>query len=383
MERLGHLIRETRFIHVWRRLYFLKTMLGVPVNEYWNEVILDVSRHPLEPFLESMVLPPQDSAASFIEYTDKFNLCDLEIQASPLIWAMVATGRPKGASAWTIAQCQTDEDAHDLSSTMNQVVDGNKSQLAQTFWRSARVCPSRRSILLKFDWESVKNQAETWEKESGDAPCILAALASQYSSQKRFDDAQRILDRYLAKSPDLWGYEQLATNYRIQGKLDRWKDTLDKYLANVEDLGLDHAKIQVEIANDCMAKGKYAEAKPYAEAAAQTWAQWAMECAGRCAGRRERLGACRNLAQSLYTTLSQRLLAQWYFFCKRNDKGNIDAARDAVVQYIDANADRPDLLNMEYAGLFYWLEGQTERRRPCSPRFTRSRPLSRPRSLWP
>ena len=96
--------------------------------------------------------------------------------------------------------------------------------------------------------------------------------------------AERALSRYMELSPDLWAYQTLAANYKAQGKIDRWLETLEKFLNNVEDLGLDHAKVRVEIADYYMGLKQWDKAKPYAEAAAQTWAGWAMECAARCAG---------------------------------------------------------------------------------------------------
>ena len=40
---LGHMIRETRFVQVFRRLYFFKYMLCAPADEVWHEVRSDVA----------------------------------------------------------------------------------------------------------------------------------------------------------------------------------------------------------------------------------------------------------------------------------------------------------------------------------------------------
>ena len=58
---LGHLIRETTFVHVWRRLDFMKNKWSVPVDEYWNEVKADVASHRYRPYLETLALPAQVS----------------------------------------------------------------------------------------------------------------------------------------------------------------------------------------------------------------------------------------------------------------------------------------------------------------------------------
>ena len=105
------------------------------------------------------------------------------------------------------------------------------------------------------------------------------------------------LSRYIELSPDAWAYQTLAATYKEQGNIDRWKETLDEFLKKVEDPGLDHAKVRVEIANYYMGLKQWDKARPYAEAAAATWAGWAMSCAARCAEGEQDWAARRSLVQ--------------------------------------------------------------------------------------
>ena len=50
---LAHLIRETQYVQVYRRLHFMKNMWSVPVDEYWNGVKADVASHRYRPYLET------------------------------------------------------------------------------------------------------------------------------------------------------------------------------------------------------------------------------------------------------------------------------------------------------------------------------------------
>ena len=83
--------------------------------------------------------------------------------------------------------------------------------------------PYARAILIEKDWEKVKDQAAAWEKEPADSPAVLAALGRHYSDTKKYDEAQRVLSRYIELSPDLWAYQTLAANFKAQGKIDRWQ----------------------------------------------------------------------------------------------------------------------------------------------------------------
>jgi uncharacterized protein HemY len=190
---------------------------------------------------------------------------------------------------------------------------------------------------------------------------VPAALGARFVSAKNYADAQRVLSRAIELSPDAWAFQTLAATYKDQGQVDRWKETLDEFLKKVQDPGLDHAKVRVQIANYYMGLRQWDKARPYAEDAAETWAQWAMDCAARCAEGEQDW----ERAETWYSRETERYpdhsWAVWYFFCKRTGQGNLEAARAFVEQYLTARAERPDLLNEEYAGCYYWLDGQTDK----------------------
>ena len=127
-----------------------------------------------------------------------------------------------------------------------------------------------RHILILNDWDNVKDEVAAWETDPGVSPPVLAALGWHYFQAKQYGNAERVLSRYAVLSPDLWAYQTLAGNFKAQGKLDRWQSTLDEFLAKVEDRGLDHATVRVEIANHYMNLKQWDKARPFAEAAAAT-----------------------------------------------------------------------------------------------------------------
>jgi tetratricopeptide (TPR) repeat protein len=119
----------------------------------------------------------------------------------------------------------------------------------------------------------------------------------------------------------------LAEIYRKRGDLASAKGTLDEFLTKVEDHGLDHATVRVAIANDLMKDGRYAEAWPYAEAAAQTWAGWAMTCAQNCAEGLKNWEAAEGYARAVAERYPKSGWNQWLMFCERTGHGDLAAAR--------------------------------------------------------
>jgi tetratricopeptide (TPR) repeat protein len=63
--------------------------------------------------------------------------------------------------------------------------------------------------------------------------------------------------------------------------MDLWLQTLDEYLTQ-QSAGLEHARVRVELATYFMERKQWDKAIPYAEAAAETYAEWAMICAVHC-----------------------------------------------------------------------------------------------------
>jgi tetratricopeptide (TPR) repeat protein len=355
---MGRMIRETRFVHVFRRLYFMKNMLAAPADDYWREVRNDFTGHRYRPYLDILGLPDPEWVEGFRKFDDEIDLVDIEPPAVPMIQSLEAQGRPRCKLAWNIALAHADETA-EMAFGLSQTQEANKAIIARYILEFSPYQPYARAVLIDNAWDAVKDQVPTWEKESGNLPAIFAALARHYSAAKNYEEAKRVLLRYIDLSPDGGAFRLLAYNYKAQGMMDRWKEALEASL-NEEDLGLDHARARVEIADYYMEQKQWDKAKPFAEQAAATWAEWAMLCAGRCAeGEKDW-----NRAETWYSRVTQRYpstdWAVWYFFCKRTGQGNTAAASTSVEQYLAGVAGQPGLQNEEYAAYFNWLEGRVD-----------------------
>ena len=318
---LAHLARETRFVQVARRLDFMAHKWAVAVDDYWADVRPFVADHRYRPYLDTMALPPREAARSFGAFADGFDPTDLELSERPLIDALGRTDQPIAQAAWTLAVLHNDILSGDFAATVTQM-----SSRAGIYGRNLlRVSPHNHfamATLVSLDWNGVKGEVPEWKEEVGDAPALLLALGKHDAKEKRFDEAIRSLARSVELSPDREAYQALASCYEAKGDVDRWKATLDDYLTKTEDAGLDHARVRVQLANDYMSRGQYAEAKPYAEAAAETWAGWAMKCAANCnegLGDLDRAELWTRRTTERYPNTSW---SDWFLFCKRTGHGD-------------------------------------------------------------
>ena len=242
-------------------------------------------------------------------------------------------------------------------------------------------------ILIGAAWDQVKGEVPGWREKVGDAPALIAALGRKYAELKDYDEAEKYLRRYMELSPDPWAYRLLADCYKARGESDRWQATLDEFLANTEHAGLEHAKVQVQLANDLMKRGRWADAKKYAEPAAETWAGWAMICASEC---NEGLKDWEQAELWIRRTAERYPKANgaaWYRFCKRTGHGDIQAARALPRCTLGpASADRPDPAACSRTGSRY---GRADRRSRLSKTLEKAeavQPIPRipsRRSCWP
>ncbi len=214
-----------------------------------------------------------------------------------------------------------------------------------------------------------------WLKLVGEAPPLLWALGKKYGDLKRYDEAGGYLRRFIRQSPDSAAYELLAANYKAIGDRKRWKETLDEFLDKVEDHGLDHARVQVQIANDFMEHRQWAEAQPYAEAAAESWAEWAMICAARCDEGLKDWDRAEQWIRRAEERYPDPAGTAWYRFCKRTGHGDLEAARASTEARLDAVRGRPDLADPRTVAYFYWSIRALDKARDALTRAAATDPL--------
>ena len=106
---MGHLVSETHFLHVFWRLLFMARNWAVPVDEFWAESQDSVADHPYRPFLDLLVLPPQE-AARFVSTLDgKFDLTSVEVSQLELMQLLGNLHSPIATQALELATIHTDD----------------------------------------------------------------------------------------------------------------------------------------------------------------------------------------------------------------------------------------------------------------------------------
>jgi tetratricopeptide (TPR) repeat protein len=353
---LAHLAREARFVHAQRRLHFMANMWHVPAGDALQEFQPFVARHRYYPLLQYIALPRR-SVPAVTAMADHLDLAEIEPTERPLIDALRDIHHAAGEDAWRSSMLQVSLVARDIAERLRQT-DAARDHFGRVLLNISPYSAFAMGVLIGAAWDQVKGEVPAWREKVGDAPALIAALGRTYAELKQYDEAEKYLRRYMELSPDPWAYRTLADCYKARGDNDRWQATLDEFLTKTEPAGLEHAKLQVDIANDLMKRGRWADAKKYAEPAAETWAGWAMICASECNEGLKDWERAELWIRRAAERYPQAQGASWYRFCKRTGHGDIQAARAfAEAHNMAGAADRPDPAALQKDGFSLWASG--------------------------
>ena len=200
-------------------------------------------------------------------------------------------------------------------------------------------------------------------RKVGDALGLIGALGKKYMERKQYAEAEPLLKRYVEISGDEWAYQELAACYTARGDAQLAKETLDNYLNNTESAGLKHAQVQVQMANKLMSEGRFQDARPYADAAAATWAAFGMICASQCYEGLKDWAQAEQWSRLTSERYSRRNWAYWYTWCKRTGHGDVKAARAVAEAHLAEAAGSPEPEDLPRIGFFYWSIGSPKNAR--------------------
>ena len=355
----------------WRLLVSAKSAVGSSSStgpwgcaccgSYWAQsAACRSATHPYRNYLESLVRRPREANQSLTDLLEHLDLANVQMSSFSMLVTLHRSGQARGSVPWQFAWNHIDNNAHDFCEFV-QIADGlDKPAVAVSLLEISPKSPFAKAVLIEKDWERARNHIAEWEQDANGSPAILAALAKRYTELGKIEDAQRALTRYIRFSPDYWAYDQLAKSYKTAGDLARWQSTLEEFLTKAEDHGLTHAQVQVELARHFMDLKQWDKAWPYAEAAASSWAQWAMMCARDCAVARKDWKNAETYAERTSRRYTAQAWPYWYLFCLETGQGNLAAARSFAADYVKSINDHPDQAAPGPVGYFYWMGGDTK-----------------------
>jgi tetratricopeptide (TPR) repeat protein len=350
---LGREIQETVFAQIRRKADLIALKWGVDASDYVAGVQGLISDHRFKGIIDAYGAWHEPSRERKVETMKRVGWEDLTLSELPAyhLESTLQSHGP-GSANRMLNSFHLDMDTSSFDSEVwlalyNGQLKGNF--LDTLIWDLKSASPESPWIAcadILNHWDAGK--AQEWEQSHGGYPSIQLALGKKYTELGQWDDAVRCMRRYIRVSPDFGGYQSLAHVYKTQGRDDLWLDTLKEFLTKTEAIALEHAQVQVEIADYYMARHQYKDALPLADAAAGTGAAWGLQCAARVHTGAGQFAQAEDLLieEVQHYGNSPYPVVLW---CFQTQRGHRDAAIKGFFQYIASrggNLSQEDALQL-------------------------------------
>jgi len=357
---LGRMIQELVFTQIHQRAYFMKFQWGVSIDDFLQQSLPLIDDHPYKAVIETYSVDAEGDRERYAALLKDVKVVDVSFTMVSLINAMRDARINVVLSLDAVAK--SDLIASDLESLVvfHDSWWKNSQNAARTAHQLYTVSPHSPiaiAYLILYDWTFAQQHITEWEETHGQYPLFVLALANHYVDLGQYEKAEPYLKRRIQISPDLKPYQILASVYKKQEQMEKWREVLEGFLEQSGECGLDGDRIQVELADYYMDRKEWTKALPYAEAAAQSWAGWAMLCATKCY---EGMGKW-DQAELWIRRISERYedsKIDWYLWCKRTGQGDIEAAREFFLQHLEKTKEHQTENDLESTGIFYLIENQ-------------------------
>ena len=172
---LGHLIGEVSFLQAWRQVAFLRSV-NASAGDSVTQLMPLVAKHCCRSLIESRRDDPSAEASPATIGEDP----PLRRRARSAGSARAPGNRGIDPACWNRQSpwltLVMDDVANDLVITSKGVPDWHVSA-ARRLLEVSPDSPYAKAVLVESDWPSVRKQAAAWEKDAGNQPALLVALA--------------------------------------------------------------------------------------------------------------------------------------------------------------------------------------------------------------
>lgn len=357
---LGRMLQETVFLQVYQRVMFMRDMWGVPADGYVQEVLPLLEGHPYQGFIVGLAIDAARDPAAHTKALEKVELRDIQLKSLHLIRSLQNQKRgDKTLADLALFEAfkHSGRNADDLADCMAYYSDAKRVEVLKDMRTLTPYNPAVVAELIRHDEANSAAHLAVAEKEFAHHPTVIANLAEAFERRKQWDAAivwqKKLVEAYGGYN----AYNALATLYERNGDTKRWQETLEEFLTKPSQ-GLDHAQVQVRLARYFMRQKDWAKAKPYAEAAAETYAEWALICAADCY---EGLGQL-DRSEEIMRQVSERYdgaRTHWYFWCVRTGKGDLKAASQFAAEHLNRTKSL-SLGDAEAKAIGYVIQGKPQ-----------------------
>lgn len=353
---LGNLMQDVQYAQAWQRLDFLTRVLGVDAPNEAKSEVRRLQGHYLLPLVENFAFNSNRQPDEVIKKLRAVPIHTLTNRSNAYGWRLETVDTELAKEFDNISGRSFCESYESQAINLQYNEYANRKAFVLNIESESRLSPLAIELVIARDKPEVAENVVMYEKTYLRHALVQRSLGEYYFRKKQTADAVRCLERSLALSPEGLTYELLADGYMQQQKPEMWLKTLEKSLES-EDAGLDHARTRIKIAEAFMRTKAYKRAEPYADAAAESGASWAMRCAAEC-----KIGLGKyDEAEEIFRNMADRYETgrfEWFFYSHSLGKMNPKAADLLVREYISTLGVNTPPQTAFLVGRYYLINGE-------------------------
>jgi tetratricopeptide (TPR) repeat protein len=329
-----------------------------------------IAGHRYEGYIASFAFDRESQADEFHKSLRPIDMVDLRATMRRMylrLWEVSFPNRERiGDHSYSAVIRQRSFTADEMALVIRQAEPGlNNNSVVKREWpmllgQIPKISP-HHPMALRATITNAKapaaEQLAAWEQAVQLDPRTLCTLGRKYHELKQYDAAIRCFEQAISLSPSREAFEGLADAHRGAGREDLWLASLERYL-QTEDTSLGHAAVRNRIAQTLLYGGQAAEAAPYARAAAETGAAWALVTASEVFERLENWEASEHYVRSVSERYAGGDRVRWYLWCRRTGHGMIDEANRLAKEFYDANRHGSDYYDLQAVMVYEVLTAQ-------------------------
>ncbi len=361
---LGNVLGDLGFQFAWRRLQLDKYLWAVS-----TDIDLPLLRplgkdHPYGPYLDTYNDERAERRTAIPKFR-QFDWSQLELTENPLVAWLCGTNKKRLANLHRIALAHLDPVYLDLMVRRSYGFlrrssdDKANEQVAHLLRSVSPKMPRVIALLIDFDWTDFAKQRLQLEHDFADVPTVLSMLAAKYDQEKQFPDEERCLRQLLRVQPSYASYRRLALLYFHETDLKHWQATLEEAL-KLPALGLQGAQIQMEIAEYHLRHNRLAEARPFAEGAAASYAAWGLLTLAHYYELKHDWKKAEEIVKAVVERYPMDSLG-WFAWCRRTGHGDADAAQAASQRYFESLGTPAPANTFADIATFYQFTGEPQK----------------------
>ncbi len=363
---LAYLLEEEMFLQVAHSLHVSTNATETSLEEDVSNLYPLVKNHRYAGYIESFRYNKQRQWEQYQSVLNDIALEDPLGQMSPLIYAMWrvqdSEGTDLGRHFWGqirfnfTLQGMID---HLFIHGPNWNYQNRKSgvTLAKKFRSIAPHCEVATRMRISAATHHKREQLQKWEKKLKRDPEAFRSLGVHYEKQKDIESAIRCFRRSLDCLPTVSATNSLAAIYARKKDWEEWENTYRKFLDESKDTGLKHAAIHKTIAYEMIKRGLWQKARTHAETAGQTWSSWGLDAASHVTEGLAEWDASEEWVSAASRSYPTHNGINWYFWCCRTGRGDLEAAQELAIKYLDASPKSLTRAQYVNLGIFRLLEG--------------------------